>query len=498
MKKINWKLILITLGIVLFGSLFLIYKIGDQYMWTDEIFSFHAARMILEKGKPLYDSGLFYGRSEIYNYLLAFSMKIFGINEFGSRIINILFVIGTTLLTFFFVRDTFKQSKHKTILGLAAALLYLTSNFTIASVRETRMYAMTVFFFTLSAFAFYKGLISRYSTKILNIKGWVFRYNIPWLLVFIVSFYIGYETQPISIIFGACIFIFYLLRLIIKRKKEDLLFVILLLITALLAVYVQFQTFNVYQVFLSLSPEWASAAPKLLYYPILLVRNFPGMFLLSPLIIYSLFKYRKLLDIYIFTTFGVYILFIALQKAQHERYLQPILVLLPILLVISIYRIWINIPKKNIKLKVISLLSLLVIILVPQIYLLQKELNEIGEYTKTSIAIYKKMDFYSMFDYLDSLNMDDYTLICDYHTAYTLYEKGYKVNYILVTSEQYTLDNGRDIYMNIPYLKYDETLKIKLDSFEKKIVTIRDYVNFPDIEKLVTRDMDFSEPRIYQ
>jgi len=467
-------------------------------MWTDEVFSFHAARMILEKGEPLYDSGLFYGRAEIYNYILAFSMKIFGANEFGSRIINIPFALGTTLLSFFFVRDVFKQNKYKTILALCASILYITSCFTIASVRETRMYAMTVFLFSLSSFSFYKALISQHSTKILKIKGWVFRYNIPWLIIFLASFYIGYQTQPITIILGVCILIFYMFRLILKRRKEDLLFVALLITIAFGAVYLLFNTLNIYQVFLALSPEWATEAPKLLYYPILLVRNFPGIALISPLIIYSIFKYHKTFDIYLITIFLVYILFISLQRAQHERYLEPVLAILPVILVTSVFRITENIAAKNKSLKVWLLIFISLIITIPQGYLLQKELREIDTYTPASIAIYKKMEFNKLFTYLDTENLDKTILITDYNSAFTLYEKGFTPNYILVTKARYELEQKKyDIYFHIQYLVYPEDLKKLKAENSNCIVILRDKDNFPDIEQYVTPQSTLNGPFIY-
>lgn len=498
MKKINWKIVLIVVGIVLFGSLLLMYKIGDQYMWTDEVFSFHAARMILEKGTPLYDSGLLYGRAEIYNYMLAFCMKLFGVNEFGSRIINIPFALGTTLLTFFFVRDIFKQSKYKTILALCASLLYLTSNFTIASVRETRMYAMTVFLFTLSTFSFYKALISQYSTRILKIKNWVFRYNIPWLIIFLASFFIGYQTQPITIIFGMCLLVFYIFRLILKRRKEDLLFVALLILVAFGAVYFLFQTLNIYQVFLSLSPQWAVDAPKLLYYPVLLVRNFPGIAMLSPLIIYSLFKYHKTFDLYLVIVFLVYILFISLQRAQHERYLEPVLAILPIILVTSVFRIIEDIATKRNSFKMWLLIFISLVITIPHGYLLQKELREIDTQTRTSIAIYKKMEFNKLFKYLATEDLDKTILIADYNSAFTLYEKGYEPDYILVTKARYELEQKRyDIYFKIPYLVYPEDLeKLKAENSDS-IIILRNKENFPNIEQYVIPQNTLNGPFMY-
>lgn len=498
MKKINWKLVLVILGIVIFSSVILFYKIGAQYMWTDEVFSFNAAKMILEKGVPLYDSGLNYARSLAYNYLMAGSMKLFGINEFGSRVINVPFAIGTALLSFFFIKDILKKSKHNIWIALSASLLYVTANFTIASVRETRMYAMTVFLFTLMVIAFYRGFISTENTETLKIKNFEFRYNLIWIAIFILSFFLGYSTQPITIIFGPSLLAFYVAHSILRKNKESLLFSLLILIMGFLAVYYIYNTFNIYSVFLSLSPNWAMATPKFFYYPILLVRNFPGIAILSPLILYSLVKYKNKLDIYLFITFITYVIFISLQKAQSERYLEPVLPLLPMLLTISIYRFYLGYQKKSKTFKNIFLSIIILIISIPQVYLLQKELREIDTYTSTSISIYKKMQFNDVFKYLDTKDLSNTTVIADYHSAYTLYAKGYKVDYILVTTTQNTLDKGRDIYMNIPYLVYDDSFFGKVSQMPSKLVIVRDWQVLPGIEKVGTQVPQFTEPRVYE
>lgn len=495
MKKVNWKLIGIVGGIIGFAVLLLLYKIGAQYMWTDEVFSFHAAKMILEKGIPLYDSGLYYGRSVIYNYLLAFSMKLFGVNEFGSRIINIPFVIGTTLLIFFFIRDIFRSRKNNNTFGLVGALIYLTTNFTITSVRETRMYAMTVFFFSLSIIAFYYAFISSHTTKVWKLKGLNIKYNWIWIIIFIFSFLIGYDTQPISIILGVGLLFYYIFNFVFKHKKESLLFAILMIIIGFLAVYDIYHTFNIYQVFLSLSPAWATDAPKLLYYPVLLIRNLPGIALLSPLIIYSLVKYRKNLDWYLFTNFIIYVIFISLQKAQHERYLEPVLGILPILLTTSLVRIFSSFNKEKKHLKEFFLALVILILTIPQVYLLQKELNEIDTYTNTSLAIYKKMQFNELFSYLDTQELKNTLVIADFHSAMTLYEKGFQVDYILVKTPQ---EDSSDIYFNIPYLVYGEDFKTKLTENPNHLVILRDYNIYTDITNYVTQITNLTEPRVYK
>ena len=91
MYKEGWWYSVGLILILIISIIIQLSYIGDTYFWTDEVFSFNAGKMILEKGIPLYDSGLYYGRALIYHYLLAGSMAIFGIDEFGSRVINVFF-----------------------------------------------------------------------------------------------------------------------------------------------------------------------------------------------------------------------------------------------------------------------------------------------------------------------------------------------------------------------------------------------------------------------
>lgn len=498
MKKINWKILLILFGITILSVILLLYKIGEQYMWTDEIFSFHAAKMIIANGKPLYDSGLYYARSEIYHYLLALSMKIFGENEFGSRIINIPFLIGTAYLCFFFVRDVLRNIKHRNIYALVAYVLFITLNFSVAMVRETRMYSMETFFLVLAVYSFYKGFISTYSTKLFSSKSFEFRYNIPWLVLFLISFYIAYETQPISILLAGGLLVYLVWRYITKRKKSDLIFSILLILGGMVVVWFKFDTINIYQVFLSLSPAWAEASPKILYYPVLLVRNMPSFAILSPLILYGLFKYRKSVNQYLFIICITYIAFIALQKAQHERYLEPVVPLIVILFSSSLFKIVDNFLKRKSQKNILIFSTLFLIIAIPQGYLLAKELREIDTYTNSSLSIHKKMEFNKFFKEFPSNELDGYLLIADYQSAFTLVEKGYKVDYIIISEARAKAEGvKKDLYFNIPYLVYGKDFDTKMSETEKKVVVLRDFNTFPDIEKYVNRNPKFSEPRVY-
>ena len=499
MKKMNWKHYLLLFVFLILGTILLTYKIGEQYMWTDEIFSFHAAKMIIQKGQAIYDSGLNYTRSGIYHKLLAWSMQTFGINEFGSRIINVPTILATGLISFFFTKDLTKKSKNTFIISLTSAILYVTSTFSIALARETRMYAMLTLFFTLATYAFYKGIISKQSTKILTIGKWKFRYNIPWICILLLSLYIAYNTQPITIIFGVGILMYYIYQSIFKRKKEDILITIAISLLGILVIFLQYDTLNIYTVFKSLSPDWATNPPVYMYYSAVLARNLPGIALLSPILIFTIFNKRKKTDILLFSVLSTYIIFMSLQKAQGERYIQTIIPILIILFVVTMYRTLSKILKKKLRTKEFLLATLIFLVGAPHIYLLQKEIQEIDTYTKTSLGIHKKMKFDDLFTYLETKDLNNYIIIADYHSAFTLYEKGYNIDYILVQENDVDVQKGitKDPYFNIPYTIYEKDFK-ELVRNQPRIVITRDYEKFTDIEEILVRYDALEKPRVYR
>lgn len=497
MKKINWKYVLAILAFLILGSLLLAYKIGDQYLWTDEVFSFHAAKMIIEKGIPLYDSGLDYSRASIYHNILAWSMRIFGVDTFGSRIINIPFILGTGLVSFFFTRDILQKKKNAFWMALITASIYITTNFSIALARETRMYPLLVFCITLSAYAFYKTIIKPKRFTNIKIKKLDFKFNIPWAIVFLASFYIAYETHPIALIFGVGILTYFVLSLIINKKRESFIYILLVIIAGFTISYFKYNSLNIYDIFINLSPDWAINPPIIIFYSFLLVQTLPSIFLFSTIILISIFKYHKETDLFLFSFFGSYLAFISFQRAQPERYLQPIIPILIILFVISIYRYFEHLPKD--KTKKLLLLFIVLITSSSHIYLLQKELQEIDTYTPTSISIHKKMKFEPVFEYLNNKDLNNYLMIADYHTSFTLHEMGYSIDYILVneTSIEILKGNTEEHYFNMPYLIYEQDFE-EIVKNKSRIIILRHEEDFPNIDDSVVQLEEFIQPTVYR
>ena len=489
MKNFNWKHFLIIFSVLLLGAAIFFYKIQDQYMWTDEVFSFNAAKMLIEKGEPIYDSGLYYGRSSIYHQILAWSMQIFGQNEFGSRILNIPFILGTALILYFV------QVKKNWRLALISTSIYLSTNFTIALSRETRMYAMAQFVFIAMIFLSYKTftLLQDVIERRKNIKEVITIKNIFLLLLTVISGYLTYNTQPIAGIFILSVITYFILISILKKNWKYITLGILGILALFLIVYWKYQTFDLISWFGSLSPEWADTIVPT-YYSVITVRNIPWILLSILPIIYLIIKKKDLFYIYLFSILSTFTLFLSLQPAQHERYWQ---ILIPIILITAISSIWDFTKDLKGNTKKIFLYGSIWAITISQGFFAVKEVSEIDTYTQNSIYQYKKFEFNKTFEYLNTNLTEEEVLIADYHSAMTLIAKGYDVKNILIT--QHVLDiEGRnyEIYFNTPYLVYTDENMEKLQT-ENVIIVIRDYENFEGIDKYFTKVDGFEKPVIY-
>ncbi|MFW6383451.1 MAG: ArnT family glycosyltransferase [Nanoarchaeota archaeon] len=136
-----WPLIILTL----LGFILRIYALNVQSYWIDEAFSINGALAILEHGKPLLDSGIMYSRAPLFHYPLAALIGIFGLNEFSTRIMSVLFGTAFIPLLYFF---TLKIANKK--VALTATAIWTFFSLGIAWSRQARMYMMLTFFFFLA------------------------------------------------------------------------------------------------------------------------------------------------------------------------------------------------------------------------------------------------------------------------------------------------------------------------------------------------------------
>ncbi|MBE0517083.1 MAG: glycosyltransferase family 39 protein [Methanophagales archaeon] len=133
------------------GLLLRIYGLQYQSLWIDESYSVTAAVGMIETGVPQMPSGELYTRSILNTGVIALSMLIFGINEFGARLPSVFFGVLTILIIYLLSRELFGER-----VALITAFIITFSVVEIAWSRQARMYQQLQFFYLLSLYLFYK------------------------------------------------------------------------------------------------------------------------------------------------------------------------------------------------------------------------------------------------------------------------------------------------------------------------------------------------------
>lgn len=131
--------------IILFGTVLRIYDLGAESFWFDEIGSIALANRDLPS--LFFKSHL----SPFYFLLLRYWMKLFGLSEFASRFLSVIFSIGAIYLLY--KTGTILFNKR---IGLISSLIISLSPFHLFYAQEVRNYALFAFLSLLSMLSFLK------------------------------------------------------------------------------------------------------------------------------------------------------------------------------------------------------------------------------------------------------------------------------------------------------------------------------------------------------
>jgi hypothetical protein len=159
LKKINLEYLILSV-ILVFAFFLRIFRLGKPSLWVDESISAVTSKMILIKGLPIFDSGLFYGRAYLFHYLQSFFL-LFGETDFLVRFASVLIGLATILLAYFIGKEYSKSG------GLISALFMSVFYLEVFYSRQSRFYQLFQLFFFLSLYLLYK---SKEKPKVLYIS----------------------------------------------------------------------------------------------------------------------------------------------------------------------------------------------------------------------------------------------------------------------------------------------------------------------------------------
>jgi hypothetical protein len=201
-SKINRNSIYIFLFllILIFGLFLRVYHLDSQSYWIDESYSVNAALNIIEKGKPILDSGVNYSRSKLFHYPLALMIYIFGNNEYSTRILSVISGTIMIIVLFFLVKKV-----SGVYVALISSFLWAFLSLSIAWSRQSRMYAMFQLFFFLTIYLFLKGYDSKNRKLIylslLSLFISIELHPLGYVLFIIISGYVLIDLISLSAVF---------------------------------------------------------------------------------------------------------------------------------------------------------------------------------------------------------------------------------------------------------------------------------------------------------
>ncbi len=150
--RVHWGLVvLFVLAILMVG-----YNFNYEPYWQDPLTSYYAAKGILAHGLPILPSGFLYPKAELYSYVLALSIAIFGEQNGALRIPSMLEYL-VSLPIFYAVACYFFQRR----VALLATAMLAFSPYTLRWASEVRMYEQAQLMAIIVMYLFYRALQER-------------------------------------------------------------------------------------------------------------------------------------------------------------------------------------------------------------------------------------------------------------------------------------------------------------------------------------------------
>jgi hypothetical protein len=150
--RTHWGLVVI----VILAVPLICYNLSYEPYWQDELTSYFAAKGILAHGIPVMPSGFLYPKGELYSYVLAISIKIFGEANGALRLPSVIEYL-VSLPIFYGVACYFFDRR----IALLATAMLAFSPFALRWGQSVRMYEQAQLLTILDMYLFYKALQER-------------------------------------------------------------------------------------------------------------------------------------------------------------------------------------------------------------------------------------------------------------------------------------------------------------------------------------------------
>ncbi len=181
------------IAILVFGAFLRLGHLNDESLWLDEGITYYNSTALDYAG--VWDKTAELDQSPPgYYFIMHTYLNVFGENEFGFRLIPLIFGVLSILFLYLLMAEMFDRES-----GLISAFLLAANPFHIGFSTESRMYVLLGLFALMGFYFLYKALKS-------DGAGWIY-----WLL-FILSCIFGLYTHNFfAFVLLAFVFIFLLL-----------------------------------------------------------------------------------------------------------------------------------------------------------------------------------------------------------------------------------------------------------------------------------------------
>ena len=154
--RLSWQAAATAAAVVamlLVGAYMVTYNLAYEVYWQDEVTSVYAAMGVLHGGVPRMLSGYIYEKAELFSYMLAGPIALFGTGPIATRALSVVEYLLSLALTYWIGRYFLGKR-----VGLLAMLLVVASPMALRWGREARMYQQAELTALIFVYLFYRAV----------------------------------------------------------------------------------------------------------------------------------------------------------------------------------------------------------------------------------------------------------------------------------------------------------------------------------------------------